>query len=841
MDINNLELDNSIIICPFSFRTFLFDLKKKNPTISFTILDKSEFLQRLFYVIDKKAKNIIIAKDPDNYYKINDVFNKLIAIKDINVSKYSRINDVIKLKEYLLKESLMKKDEYFLEYLKNKKIIILGYPSDDNDLLYAKEKFNLNIEFVNLTSKNITHNNYYKFDNVFDELHFVFNEAAKLIDEDKNNINRIVLFGVSSEHEFLLNYFSNVYKIPVNYKSSVSLYSLPLIRDFISYLNNELFEISVQIYKTDNPNNNNLLKFIELIEPYKDLEKSKFITLITKIAKSNNVHTSMYKNAISVLDLCLPRKDDIVFILNFTESSFPKTYKEDSYLTDNMLNEIFSLTSSSKNKYEDELCSYILTNCNVYAISTLKNRGSLTCFTSSLTHFIKEDVTSNKNKEPNILYRPDYEYSKDYLLLRFGIVRDLYTKYHTNTFDKDFLFEMFKDNELLDNKVKNIKVFNQDSSFSLSYSSLSKYNTCPYRYYLEKILELKPLDENKFVMNLGNVFHYVIELITNDKTKDFIKEIANTPSFVFDEWITNNSYDNLKDFDEYYDKYLNYVLFTPGHKKYLEFKDFELILLDRYIKQFRLATKYTLYKYACMSLAGPILSEKKFEYHLDKNSLINGFVDAIVITKDKFDNKYISIIDYKSGENEFNFNEFNKGKNIQLPTYLLFAKNIDELKHYRFIGAYYNMIFSKQKIDFSNPINLAKALPDFHLKGFTVIPNDPNEEPNYLDTFDSNWRSGTYIKSLKLNASKKSSELSYYKYSKLFKESELVDVVNKTIEIYKEGFKNIRSNNFDIAPKRYKKGDKPCEHCDFKHICYVNNSQFVNLYDKSEDEGENDE
>ena len=45
----------------------------------------------------------------------------------------------------------------------------------------------------------------------------------------------------------------------------------------------------------------------------------------------------------------------------------------------------------------------------------------------------------------------------------------------------------------------------------LSYTSMEKYNECPFRFYIENILKLNVYEEN-FAAIFGDVFHHILEL-----------------------------------------------------------------------------------------------------------------------------------------------------------------------------------------------------------------------------------------------------------------------------------------------------------------------------------------
>ena len=101
---------------------------------------------------------------------------------------------------------------------------------------------------------------------------------------------------------------------------------------------------------------------------------------------------------------------------------------------------------------------------------------------------------------------------------------------------------------------------------------------------------------------------------------------------------------------------------------------------------------------------------------------------------------------------------------------------------------------------------------------------DITDKSSYLYSIDPTWKSGGYISNVSANK-----EGQFSKKSVLYEEDELNEIVDKTISIYLEAFDNLRNNNFDINPKN----KDTCKYCSYKHICYVNDSQFRERKEKN--------
>ena len=121
-----------------------------------------------------------------------------------------------------------------------------------------------------------------------------------------------------------------------------------------------------------------------------------------------------------------------------------------------------------------------------------------------------------------------------------------------------------------------------------------------------------------------------------------------------------------------------------------------------------------------------------------------------------------------------------------------------------------------------------ELLNEYKLNGYTL------NNPDIVSKIDKNYDEKSFIYGMKLKK-----DGSFMGYSKVLSESEIdefIEIVSNNIDKMIEALNNCE---FDINPKKIKNKNIGCEYCSFKDICYVNNSNIVEL--ESEDENDDTE
>jgi ATP-dependent helicase/nuclease subunit B len=298
---------------------------------------------------------------------------------------------------------------------------------------------------------------------------------------------------------------------------------------------------------------------------------------------------------------------------------------------------------------------------------------------------------------------------------------------------------------------------------NLSYSKMQIYNKCAFRYYLTDVLKLDVFEEN-FSTIIGSMVHYVLE-----------------------KCLSNNN----RNIDIYVNEYLNGRVFTNKEKFFLEkYK----VCIGELLEQIDLEKEFGSFDNA--------LYEKKIVIDYGNNIKFTGIIDK-VLYKETNDNTYVTLIDYKTGNDDINLKYLHHGINMQLPIYLYLSNYLN------FRNVFYSG-FYLQKFNITDK--------DYRLVGYS------NSDRDILSIIDNNYDNSKIIKGMKTNK-----DGSFSRYAKVFNNDDMNKIVNITGEKILEVIDNIKNNRFDINPKI--NGDKNigCEYCKFKDICFVTKKDKVEI------------
>ena len=221
-----------------------------------------------------------------------------------------------------------------------------------------------------------------------------------------------------------------------------------------------------------------------------------------------------------------------------------------------------------------------------------------------------------------------------------------------------------------------------------------------------------------------------------------------------------------------------------------------------------------------------IITEKRLKMQVGKKSFLSGVIDKSII----FDDKYLVLVDYKTGSDSFDSKYINEGVSLQLPTYCLLAINDDEFKNYEIIGTFINNVVDS-KLSYGNE---SEALIDPFFKLHGQAANDL-ELISQIDKTICDGKS-EFIKSVSL-----SKEGGFRKSDSLVSKDEFNNYAEVALRKYLEADANIRKNNFSINPLFKSKSDNACKYCEYKDLCFVKKAQRRYLYNPAEDEKEEED
>ena len=467
--------------------------------------------------------------------------------------------------------------------------------------------------------------------------------------------------------------------------------------------------------------------------------------------------------------------DWYVFLLGFNQGIIPRLKKDEDYFDDVLKEKLGLISSKEENKREKNRWLDDILGVNNLVITMKKKSPLGEFYPSSLNDDLQMRVESVKNT---------YCYSHLYNQLLLGEKLDTLVKYNEKEEDLDYLYERYSDIPYLsyDSSFKGISKDKLrdylDGKLTLSYSAMNSYYQCGFRYYLSNILKLN-LSPYTFYTVLGNIFH---EVLSCYKRSDF-------------------------DFDLIYDrvveKYGEVYSYDARERFFLKNLKGELkFILDTILEQEEFNQLEDVYV------------EERVVKNYQKDSYevcFKGFVDKMLVSSDK---KFISIIDYKTGNPNLNLNDTIYGLDLQLPIYLFLAKN--KFSEARIIGFYLQKILNNEIKRDNQHSYLELKKENLKLQGYS------NSDTTILSLFDNGYFDSKVIKGMKMTSKGIGSK-------KVLDDFQMENLSALAEVKIKEAIQGIIDANFSINPKRIGNDNVGCKYCLYRDICFMSEKDIVDL------------
>ena len=754
---------NSLVLCDYSIKEKLL---KENKSLSDTkYMTVLEFIKSYTFSYDEKSIAYLMKKYNIDYSIAIEYLDNLYYID------FNSTNDKMKLlkeiKEDLIDNNLLIFNASFKNYIENKNIIVY------NHTLTKYEKHilsNINYEEIDDYNNDFKHNAY-EFSNIYEEIDYIARSISKLIN-DGISIDKIKLCNLSNDNINLVKRIFDLYNLKINKNINIPIISTKIGKAFYSNLSS------------------GVEKAIDYIDEYKGTDIynqiinicNKYVwccdEVLNKLIKYDLEHTYIkqehFTNEIEVIDL--DPSDDYVFMLSFNEGIIPKTYKDVDYINDSIKPNYVDNTNDL-NKYEkNRVINFIKNTKNLVITYSLNNKNG-TIYPSSLI----DDLNLTVEKK-NIGYKDSYSSLYDKILysnlvdnyIKFKEKSDNLVLFNSN-YDIPYNTYSHKFTGVSKEKINNY--INSLDKFNLSYSSMDNYNRCGFRFYVEKILNIKK-ESNEFNKLIGNIYHYILE--------NALKEDIDVGKLV---------YDYLTD---------------------INLKSSEKFFIDKIIKNSKILLEEVRNEHSKTKLKN-IETEKKIKVPIKNNISFIGFIDKII-----YDSEVAAIIDYKTYIKSLDLNYIESGIGMQLPIYMYLAKK--SLGNIRFAGIYL------QNITFKNDTK-ENIIDSLKLQGLT------NMDKDVVEKLDPYYAVNSFIKGVKV---KNDGEFSANSLKKMLTDSDIDNLINITEDKINETIDNILEAKFDINPK-YNEKPIGCDFCAFSDICYKKPYDYVDIARSKEFGGDSDE
>lgn len=761
--------NDAIIICSKNSKEQLLKSMKKLLNVKFFTMD--EFIKNYCFDYDEKAILYLIKKYNIKYEIALEYLSNLIYIENKTYNN-DKLDFLVNIKLELIENNLLIFNSYFKNYVKDKKIIIYHLSITKFEKYLLKD---LNIEFINKKSYNYSPE-IYEFETMDEELEYVALEISKLISNGVK-ICDIKLANVTDDYINTVTKIFDLYNLKIDKFNKIPILSTVIGNLFYSNLYKGLENAIESIFKYKETKTYE--KIINICNKYvwcSDI--SDLMILIEYDLKHTYIDNIKYTNMIEVVDFKSYNFDDeYVFMLGFNEGIIPKLYKDEDFINDDIKPSYLDNTLDKNKKEKSDIIESIKNIKNLTITYKLKTPFNL-FYPSSLIEMFNKQVVKK-----SIDYTISYSKLSNYLTLAKSL--DDLIKFNKKTYKLNLLLSNYDipyntyrhsytkiDKKLLQDYISSLK------SFNLSYSSMDNYNRCAFRFFIDKILNLKsPID--KFSITLGNIYHYVLE-------KAIKKDI------------------NVK---EEVDNYLkeNDIILSNSNK----------FFVDKSIKNIEYLIDVLKYQKSFCNL-NKVETEKFVKVPIKDNINFVGFIDKVVY--DNINNEtIIAIIDYKTYVKKPSLKYIKSGIGLQLPIYMYLSNHA--YKNTRFVGFYL------QNITLDNKSDLEK-LKSLRLIGYT------NKDKDILKNFDNNYMDSKVIDGIKVNNDGSFSQNSLNHMLTDEKIKEIIDITESKIN---ETLNNILDAKFDINPK-YDNENIGCDFCTFKDICFMKEYDFKNIKSNLENE-----
>ena len=775
MKLNINDLNNSLIVCPKSYsRQLLQSISDSKVIIDVKFMDLNEYKRNYYFDYDVKAIKYLVDKHNLSINNAKEILNNLYYIDTDKSSNNKKLSELQTIKKELIKNNLLIFNPLFEKQIKDRKVLIAGYGK-----LKKEDLEIINGELVEdeLIDKKY---NVYSFENIEDEVEYLYNSIFDLLYEKNIDINKIFILNNNQDYNSYFKRFNTYYPFVLDFKNKDNLLGSKLANDFIKMIDENSKE---EIYEYLSSINNELSKrIINIMNRYPEYELKDVKEYLIHDLRNSKVNNVNLKNVVKCVDYdYVFEKEDHVFLIGFNEQ-IPQLKKDDDYLSDDLKRIINISDSNTINILRRHNTKVYLSNIDNLYLSYSKKSP----FNTYNTNNLFDDV--------NYLdYKKSYDYSDKLNKLKYIYDLDKYYKYNVKQEDLPLLNKYYEGNDystynnsfngLDDRQIKDI------DKVSLSYSSMEEFYKCQFKYYLQYVLGLYENDDN-FNTKLGSVCH------------DVLKKYYEDDSFDFDEaW--NESLSSYKMQDKKEEFFLNKI------KQELK-TDIEIINTQDNLSK--------LNKHLC---------EERFKYDLNDSISFKGFIDKLNYLQQQ-DETVVSVVDYKTG-NYASIKEknFPYGLSLQLPSYMYLLSKDERFKNIKYGGFYLqHLVNSDLKYNSEKDLKTIKE-ESMRLRGYT------SKDVDRASLLDEGIYEGN---SFNISGLKLKKDGTFSENSKTMSDEEFEELVSLVDTKILEAGEKILKGDFVINPKEIDKENVSCEYCPYSDVCYKRNDDLVFINTKKEKE-----
>lgn len=782
--------DHALILCPRELQGDLLAYRREYPEADFSWMSREE------------AENLFAYQHDDRSYVellrlgvgVNEAKEMLSAMAFMNPNRVYASPRLEKIREkmnHLLSRKLLFRSPNPGRAFSHRHVVVYGYANIAHLSALLENVPALEISFFPRRKRAISGVTVHRFRSAIAELDYVFNRIADLIHNKEARPEDIYLAGLSEDYRFPIQLYGRSYGFDVDWPREIHLNETPCYRYFSSCFDEAAFSeegfapfcIALAEQNQEDPNLN---AFLLLLKRYRipELGYEKQRAIYADLLSTTPAKQAKTLHAVSVLKDTYAPMGSKVFFLNFSLGSAPLVHRDIGYLSDEDKEELGLPTSLKANIEENQKLAAFLSYEEVVSVS-------YPAFYKGKEFRPSPLLLSQQMKEDENPTLP-YSYSKRFSTLLAGNLFDLRLAY--GVFDSRE--EAYSAMALVkpgsyDNSFQPYSTPNPKESITLSFSSMEKYNGCPFSYFCEKVLELEDQSDD-FPLRYGTLFHDILAHHT-DEDFDLDQAFADAKK-------------------------------TTIEKEGKPFTAVEEAMLSQQLDTFRLALS-SLQEREKYIVCPKYSHEFEIKFDIDERVRFYGRVDAAIVSGEH--GEYVTLVDFKSSSSAGKKDQdlFESGLNLQLPTYSYGVSLLKEYSDKKQIGLFF-VPFLSTSLFGEGEEAIEKAKKQFKWDGFfrddfeAMRSLDPSLGGNFA-TCMSLSKQGWYSKAAK----------------RLFTDEKLEDFHQKFLSAAKKTGEGILANDFPIEPKIID-DELACKECAFQDICFVQKSQLPSF---QEEEGEEDD
>lgn len=782
---------DTLIITPYSFKKVFLEYKTTCPFYDLKISTLNEVEKGLFGTTNENTLIKCLHQFPYSY----EVIEKYLSFisKGINIADGNKT--LKEIYDFVTKNNLLFKDDYYLELFKGKSILVVGYDEDNPELVHCLSKIGkTNTNYCNLSDFIDEGNNLscFKFDSIDEEVHYVLNEICNRLQTDASKKVKIICD--PSLYRMYLDIYSDKYKLKLRYDESKSLNDTIVAKELIQHIDEPSLISYLKSRENDFRNQKDHFDdLVNVLSKYEIDKLKKSSSLVKSILSSYKLPKDKYDNEIEVTSQISFDPDSIYYFLNCSDKFAPHVIKNNDIIDDSFKKENGLMPSYMANSEERKLLTEFLKFKNLQLISYHNFDSNGNCFPSALLSELKIISEDNPPKQ-------NFEYSKEVAYVTYSEFNYLNENY------KDEREEYYTYKNTLglinryDFKYKQIAGF-ESFKKQFSFTSIDTYYSCPFQFFCKYMLGIYDDDEISSPIKFGNFDHEILTKIYHD-------------DFDFDtvEKEIEDSYELDKE-----------KKFSPKEKLFLIRNNEDLKNVTRIIRERNKQIGTNLTDYGC---------EKEFTLDLDDGYSLKCKVDNYQI----IGGNYLVVYDYKTNNTIVREDYYRFGLGLQLPLYALILQKQEEYKGVEVLGLLYQHLRITDFKDLNNdpnceglfkPIGLIKEDEDAY---FYLDPDICNGNDNSSAFYNVKSFKGNIFSTGRGNSRNKGRVLTSDMFSECLETA--LERKDFFIQQLKDGIFKIHPVENSTFP------NQGCSYCIYKDICFECNEADRNKLDKVDNNGE---